>query len=177
MADKARRMGHMYLGRNLRMLDSPAWRALSDNGRRVVERLEIQHMLTALKENGRLCCTYDDFERAGVRRASIRLAIEEAVALGFVEVTRRGYSARMEIRVPSLYRLTYVKTNKDKQKPTDEWLAIVDDREARDALRKALASLHEERADKRERLAAKKAAAEAAKNAGKGVSPGRGTNL
>jgi hypothetical protein len=59
-------------------------------------------------ENGNLVCTYDDFENAGIRRMSISCAIQECVALGFVEVTVKGGLARADFKRPSNYRLTYV---------------------------------------------------------------------
>ncbi len=177
LAADVAKFGHMFLGRNLRLVGSPAWAALSDNARRVIERLEIEHMRHCLKDNGQLCCTYDDFEDWGIRRASVRLAIEEAVSLGFVEIVRRGYASKMEVRVPSLYRLTYVKTFKDQLKPTNEWEAVADERAARQAVRRAVEALADERGVKRARRAANEAAAADSSKAGKGASPGRESTI
>jgi hypothetical protein len=52
--------------------------------------------------------TYRNFEDAGVRRHSVASALRELVALGFIEVTRKGYGGAAEVRAPSLYRLTYL---------------------------------------------------------------------
>jgi hypothetical protein len=59
-------------------------------------------------ENGNLPVTYRDFENWRVRPDTIASAIREVVALGFVEVTRRGYGGAAEVGAPSLYRLTYL---------------------------------------------------------------------
>ena len=44
----------------------------------------------AARSTGRLICTYSDFVQWGIRRASIALAIRQAAALGFLEVTEPG---------------------------------------------------------------------------------------
>jgi hypothetical protein len=62
---------------------SPAWQALPNNARRILDRLEVEHMQHGGADNGHLPCTYADFEKAGVRRKSIALAIRQCVALGF----------------------------------------------------------------------------------------------
>lgn len=135
-----------YVGHTLQMRTSPAWRGLPDNARRIVFELEERHMKAGLTQNGALTCTYDEFVKAGIRRSSVRLAIEQAVALGFVEIVRRGYSARTDVRVPSVYRLTHVRSlGKDVKEPTDEWMAFKTDREVQGALRQVLAMLDEER--------------------------------
>lgn len=61
------------------------------------------------------------------------------MALGFLEVTKRGYIASTGFKAPSTYRLTYVYTP-DKRRyggPTDEWKKIKDDEAARQALDRA----------------------------------------
>jgi hypothetical protein len=118
-----------FIAHRRSMRESPAWRALPDNARRVLDRLELEHMAHSGKQNGRLQCTYDDFERAGLRRRSITLAIRQCVALGFIEVTRGGYKTAGDVRVPSLYRLTYP-LNADARRqglPTDEWAKVADE--------------------------------------------------
>jgi hypothetical protein len=90
------------------MKESVAWRALPDNARRVLDRLELEHMRQGARENGRLICTYTDFEEWALRRKSIARALREAVALGFLEITGRGYKAATGFRQPSTYRVTYL---------------------------------------------------------------------
>jgi hypothetical protein len=48
------------------MRSSPAWLALPDNARRVLDRLELEHMQHGGAENGVLVVTFDDFERHGI---------------------------------------------------------------------------------------------------------------
>jgi len=121
------------------MLECAARRALSLAGRRALDRLEIEHMAHGGCENGKLPTTYRDFEGWGIRPDSIASAIREVVALGFVEVTRRGYGGAAEMRTPSLYRLTYFPAwdaGKKDSSGTHEYLRIVTDAEA-DAVAKA----------------------------------------
>jgi hypothetical protein len=122
------------------MLRSPAWRYLPNNARRVLERLELEHLEHGGAENGKLICTYDDFAAAGLRRASIALAIRQCVALGFVAITRRGKRAIAEYRVPAMYRLTHVLNryaDGGRREPTHEWRSIKTDDDALLALRRA----------------------------------------
>lgn len=100
------------------MLESPAWRALSLADRITLDRLCIEHMSHAGTENGRLKCTYGDFEAFGIRRKSIAHALRRLEALGFIETMQRGKISRGEFRVPALYRITFVSGN---AAPTHEW--------------------------------------------------------
>ena len=104
------------------MLASPAWLALSPNGRRVVDRLVVEHGRHGGKENGKLPCTYNDFMVAGVRDGSVSDAIREAVALGFVKVTERGRAGNGEFRRAAQYEVAFL--NKQGRKPSNEWAAI-----------------------------------------------------
>lgn len=134
-----------FVARSLAMLESPAWRALPDNARRVLERLECEHMHHGAAENGRLVCTYSDLETVGIRRKSIALAIRQCEALGFLEVTESGGRSISGLRRPSRYRLTYVHNRRAVNErrpalPTHEWRAISTDEEALAALAKATAN-------------------------------------
>jgi hypothetical protein len=141
----------LYVAHSLEMRASPAWRGLPDDARRVLDRLEIEHLRKRLCGNGNLICPYDDFVEHGVRRAAVRLAIEQSRALGFLEIVRRGYAARTDVRVPSIYRLTYVKSYKDTPPATDDWKALNSAEAVRVALKNALAELENERARRRAR--------------------------
>ena len=107
-----------WIKRRLDMMQCQAWRALSANAKCVIERLEIEHMLHAGKDNGRLVCTYQNFTDHGIRHRSIATAIRNAVELGFVEIAQRGWRSAGHGR-PALYRLTYLAT--DAGEPTDDW--------------------------------------------------------
>lgn len=108
-----------FIAHRVEMLESAAWASLSLAARRVLDRLEIEHAHHGGKDNGRLPCTYDDFERFGIRRKSIADAIRQLVACGLVEVTERGSGGNREFRRPAKYRLTYLSTKT--AAPTDEW--------------------------------------------------------
>jgi hypothetical protein len=54
-------------------------------------------------ENGRLVCTFADFEKWGIRRRFIAPALRELEALGFIATTRRGYRGAAGKGTPSLY--------------------------------------------------------------------------
>ena len=110
------------------MLESAAFRALGAVPSRILHRLEVEHMRHGGQENGRIPCTYNDFEQYGIRRKSVPRAIKEAVALGFLIITERGRMAAHEFRVPSRYRLTYISTLESG--PTDEWARIKTDEQA-----------------------------------------------
>lgn len=108
-----------FIAHRVEMLESPAWAALSFAARRILDRLEIEHAHHGGKDNGNLPCTYDDFERFGVRRKSIAPAIRQLVECGFVEITRKGSGGNAEFRQPSRYRLTYLPTKT--AAPTECW--------------------------------------------------------
>jgi hypothetical protein len=145
-----------YVTHTNRMRHSPAWRGLPHNARRVLDRLELQHMREAGCQNGKLVATYDDLVDAGIRRSSCRLAVEQAVALGFLKITRRGYAVKGVAKVPSTYGLTYVLSQgKSPAQPTNEWERFTTAQQVRDALKAVLKALEAEQAIRRARKAAK----------------------
>lgn len=129
-----RSFGEAFVVHPLELRRSPAWRALPDNGRRVLDRLEIEHMEHGGAENGALKCTYSQFAAAGLRRASVALAICQCVALGFLEVSQRGSRSISNERWPSLYRLTYLVGRRHSPEPTHEWRDVRDDEDAAERL-------------------------------------------
>jgi hypothetical protein len=108
-----------FIPHRIDLIESVAWGGLSLAARRVLDRLEIEHMHHGGVENGHLPCTYSDLERFGVRRKSISAAIEELVAAGMIEVTHQGRGGNAVYRNASRYRLTYLATRT--AAPTDEW--------------------------------------------------------
>lgn len=107
-----------FIAHTKELFSSPVWRALSLVDRRVLDRLEIEHMAHGGTENGNLKCTYADFEAFGLRRASLAPALRKLTALGLVEIVERGRIAKGEFRFPAKYRLTYVTGN---LAATNEW--------------------------------------------------------
>lgn len=103
----------------LSLLESEALASLSLAARRCLDRLLIEHMLHAGKENGRLKVTYEDFARFGVRRASIAEALREIEERGLIEVVERGRGGNREYRKATVFRITFLPTTD--AEPTDEW--------------------------------------------------------
>jgi hypothetical protein len=119
-----------FAPRLIEMLRSPAMSALSLSARRAMDRIEIELADHGGTDNGKLPVTYDDFETFGIHRHAIAPAINELVALGFVEVTELGRAGNAEFRSPSKYRHTYRAANR--ANPTHEWRRIhtIDEAEA-----------------------------------------------
>jgi hypothetical protein len=106
--------GQAFVWFTREMVESPAWRAMSQNARLVVDRVCVEHMSHGGGQNGSLPVTYDDFERAGIRRGSIRRAIAEALALGFIEMPRKGTRGYGDFPgAPSLFRLAWLPTSEN----------------------------------------------------------------
>jgi hypothetical protein len=109
------------------MLESPAWRALSLSGRRVIDRIEIEHGHHGGSDNGRLPVTFDNFEGFGMSHKSIAPGIRAAVALGFARITERGRPSESDFgRHPNYFQLTYLPVRRGTRwcGPTDEWKQI-----------------------------------------------------
>ena len=134
---KRRTINGQFTMRPIEMLRSPALRALSLTGRRVLDRIEIEHARHAGRENGRLPVTHADFREYGIDHNAVGYGIREVVALGFVEQTQRGFAGPTE-HCPSLFRLTYLATGQGG--PTDEWRSIGTIGEAEAIAQKARAS-------------------------------------
>ena len=125
-----------WIAYTLDMITSPAWQALSLNGRKILNRLEIEHCKHGGAENGKLPCTYNDFQRYGVRRGGINPALIEATALGFVATISFGKRAYGDIPGrPSTYRLTYLPAHDGPA--THEWRKIESPEAAVAAITKA----------------------------------------
>ena len=95
--------------------ESSAWLALPDNARRILDRLEIEHMRHGGAENGTLPCTYSDFVLHGLR----------------------GGRSISEFRNPSRYRLTYINGRGMSAIKSDEWRRITSADAATAALQRA----------------------------------------
>ena len=89
------------------LFDSYAWAAISAPARQAFLRIVIEHGNHGAKENGALICTYKQFEDFGIHPNLIARAIRELVAVGLIEVTRKGVAGPAEHRNAALYLLTY----------------------------------------------------------------------
>jgi hypothetical protein len=91
------------------LLESGAMRSLSVNGRRVLDRIRIEHMAHGGLENGRLKVTWLDFKKYGVSARLIGRSVAEAVAVGIVAIEHPGRRLHGEdMGAPTQYRLTYL---------------------------------------------------------------------
>lgn len=111
-----------WIGHPLELLRSPAYRSLGINARRCLDRIEIEHLAHAGKENGNLIVTYDDFVAYGATRECVRAALQELEDAGLIEITQQGGLARGE-RHPNKYRLTF-EPDRERSPRTDEWEKI-----------------------------------------------------
>jgi hypothetical protein len=113
------------------MQESYAYRVLSLSALRIMSRLEIELARHGGRpeENGSLPCTFEDFADYGVHRDAIAPAIRELVALGFIEITRKGSAGNAGFRQPQLYLLTYRHAGSD-QIIKDGWRRIMSMEEA-----------------------------------------------
>ena len=111
-----------WIAHRLRLLMSPAWQHRPRPLCSILERIEIEHMRHAGKENGHLVVTYDQFVAYGVSRRVVVHAIACGVRLGLLEV-RQTHEMVRNIKAPNEYRLTYV-PEKDRKAPTDEWAGV-----------------------------------------------------
>src|SRR5208337_4276479 len=124
MPKRRNRIAGQFVSRPRQLVESPAMRVLSLAAHQALTRIEIEQMSHGGVENGKLAVTYRQFEEWGVRRHSVASAIREPVALGIVEIARRGYSGAADVRMPSLYRLTYIQAWNAKDTGTHEYLRI-----------------------------------------------------
>jgi hypothetical protein len=117
-------IGGQFAPRRIDMLRSPAFRALSLSGRKILDRLEIEMADHGGTDNGRLPVTYQNFVDYGIHRQAIYPAIREVVALGFVEITEQGVAGTAEFRKPNKFRLTYRHTDSGRGDGTHEWMKV-----------------------------------------------------
>lgn len=117
------------------MTSSPAWRAAPLSVRRILDRLEAEHMAHAGKMNGSLSVSYGQFVKEGVSRKDVRRALILAEQLGLLKVVRNTQKIGGQLRDPNVYRLTYLPA--DGRNPTDDWKRVTaqDAKAALDAYR------------------------------------------
>lgn len=123
-----KRKEEQYCGRSVVMVESPAHRLLSIAALRVLYRIEIELSNHGGNDNGKLPVTFAQLEELGVRRHTAASAIRGLEALGFIEITHRGYGGSAGQRSPNLYRLTYKPTHRlsknERNDATNEWRKI-----------------------------------------------------
>lgn len=117
--------GQIWVWHTIDMRTTEKWRLMPQTARRLLDRIEVEHMAHKGLENGRLGIAYSQFEEWGISRRSIPTAIDYAVDAGFLEVTKRGLRLK---ETTNEYRLTYFATRERTPKgayeysaPTNEW--------------------------------------------------------
>ena len=132
------RISGQFAARLIEMLESPAYRALSVSGHKVISRIEIELAHHGGNENGRLPVTTNDFVEYGMHRTSVAPGIREAEALGFIRITERGRGGNAEYRTPNLFFLTYAQCrDSGKHPPTHDWRVFNSVQEAEEAAQSA----------------------------------------
>ena len=96
-----------WSARLIEMLESPAYRALSLSGHRLLSRIGIEHAHHGGNDNGRLPVTKQDFIDYGISHDQVAPAIREVEALGFIQVRERGRGGNAEHRQPNKFFLTF----------------------------------------------------------------------
>lgn len=124
MAKRRNQIAGQFVSRPRQLVESPAMRVLSLAAHQALMRIEVEHMSHGGVENGKLPVTYRQFEEWRVRRHRVASGVRELVALGIIEITRRGYSGAADMRAPNLYRLTYLQAWNAKDTGTHEYLRI-----------------------------------------------------
>lgn len=100
--------GQPFACLTLPLLESDAFRTMSNAERKILLRLIIEHLHHGGNENGYLPCTYTNFETFGVRRCSIKRALKGLQERGLIRRVRKGHLVPgCEGGAPSLYRLTF----------------------------------------------------------------------
>jgi hypothetical protein len=124
--EKKRRWLSQFVPHRLEMLLHPAWQKAPRPLRKVLERLEIEHLRHGGYNNGELFVSYLQFVDCGVSKRSIRPTLQLGEDLGLIEVIQGHETVRSDIRPANSYRLTYVPA-RGKENPTDEWMRISSD--------------------------------------------------
>jgi len=106
-----RKISGQFTPHTAAMLRSPAWCALSLSARRLLDRLELEHMNHRGHDNGDLPVTHAQFCDYGIHHHAVTPAQREAVALGFCQITERGHAGHAGHGAPNKFRLTYLPTN------------------------------------------------------------------
>jgi hypothetical protein len=119
------RISGQFAAREIEMLESTAYRALSRSAHMDISRIEIELAHHGGNDNGRLPVTTDDFVEYGMHRTSVASAIREAEALGFIRITERGRGGNAEHRASNRFYLTFAYgRDAAKRPPTHDWRRI-----------------------------------------------------
>ena len=107
-AAKAALGNHGFIPHTPELLSSEAWRGRSVNATRILDRLELEHLAHAGRENGFLIVTHQQFVEYGVCKHNVKSGIEENELRGLLIVTNQGSRKGGAKNNPSRYQLTYL---------------------------------------------------------------------
>ncbi|KSV76697.1 hypothetical protein N182_24810 [Sinorhizobium sp. GL2] len=99
-------------------LESAAYRSLSGNARKALDRLKIEHIGHGRTQNGRLIVPHDQFYAYGVTAEYVADALEELEFKGLIKMSK-GRAGNGTAH-PTIYRLTFDGTH-DGLAATNEW--------------------------------------------------------
>jgi hypothetical protein len=141
MIKRRNSINEQWSPRRRSMLESPAYRVLSQSAHRAISRIELELCYHGGNDNGQLPVTFDDFVEYGIDRASVAPALREGEALGFFHITEHGRGGNREYRAPNKFYLTFAVGRESRAKPpTDEWRKIETVKEAKAIARAARAA-------------------------------------
>ncbi len=100
------------------LIESPAYRSLSINARRTLDRLVCEHFRQNRLENGALRVSARQFHEWGVTKDCLTDEIKELEERGLVEVSLG--EAIGVLRAPFIFRRTFY--GRPDSKPTNEWM-------------------------------------------------------
>ena len=127
------KINEQFAARPISMLESPAYRALSQAAHMVIARIEIELGHHGGNDNGSLPVTFEHFVEYGIYRNGVAAAIREAEALGFIRVTERGRGGNAEHRRPNLFYSTFSNWRGSKaEPPPHDWRKIKTIEEAKE---------------------------------------------
>jgi hypothetical protein len=112
-----------WIAETREFLESSAYRTLSMNGRRVLDRLKIEHIGHGRTYNGKLIVTHDQFIAYDVTPEYVGDALDELAFKGLLKVTR-GRAGNGTAH-PNVFRLTF-DGDFEGAPATNEWRRFTD---------------------------------------------------
>lgn len=110
--------GEAWAWRTFALMESPAMRSLGINARKVLDRIEIEHLAHGRVENGNLIVTHQQFVEWGANHNAVGDAIDELRYKGLIDVLKGR--AGLGSSHASRYRLTWIGAC-DGSPATNEW--------------------------------------------------------